>query len=202
MSTIPYGIIKARRTTGGLLLTSSLAAVVGVVLVIGGWLTAAPEVHPIAQGFGNGTLNGPLSAPAPVYSPDTPSIPAPDNQLSALRVSDSAVVKSIPDGYWVPQLASNRSGTDKQGYQWDAAEILQDHLNRRNNYGGALLWSGDFMTFKSSDYWVTVVPSQASSTPEPVLDWCIAQNIDRDHCLAKRISTTSPYTGDNTKFLP
>jgi len=200
MNAIPYGVVKARRTTGGILLLSSLATVVAAVLAIGTWFIAAPEVNPIVPGSG-GTAIGSVPTPAPVNPSGVVPAPTPEEQLADLRASDAAVVANIPDGYWVPQLASNRPGTDRDGNVWDAATILQDHLYWRS-YGGALLWSGDFMTYNSSDYWVTVVPSSASSTSDDVLAWCVSQNIGRNNCLAKRISTNYPHTGDNTRSGP
>ncbi len=202
MNGIPYGIVRARRTTGVILLVSSLLGVVAVVLLVAGWLTAPPVVHPISVPT---FATAPASAPTSVQQL-TAGVPsaaaAPGDELASLRAQDASRVSDVPDGYWVPQLASNQVGTDKQGHTWSEAEILADHVARRNAYGGALLWSGDFRTFASGDYWVTVVPSQASSTPGTVLAWCDAEQIDRDHCYAKRLSTSSAYPGNNTKHRP
>jgi len=189
---VPHGVVRARRATGAILLSSSIVSVIAVVLALGLWVTAPPQVHPIDPNGTTGLGPSPSASPTPVTPTGTP-----EQQLAGYRAGDATDVASIPDGYWVPQLASNRPGTDAKGRYWDDAAILQDHVSWRA-YGGVLLWSGDFATFTSTDYWVTVVPSMASSTSGQVISWCKQQGIGRDNCFAKRLSTSNPYTHDNT----
>jgi hypothetical protein len=199
MSAVPAAVVRARRTTGVILLASSLAAIIAVVVAVGTWLTAPPVVRPIPSNQ-YGAAGGQYSATAGVPVASGPSAPAlsAHDQLVVYLTNDAATVTGVPDGYWVPQLASNRVGLDRTGHSWDEQAILDDHEHWRT-YGGTLLWSADFATYKGEDYWVTVVPSQASSTAEAVLAWCEGQQIGGDNCLAKRLSTSSPYTGDNTR---
>jgi hypothetical protein len=189
---VPVGVVRARRTTGALLLVSSLATVVAVVVAVGAWLTAPRQVVPITPGYGGSTTvqSFPTGSTATTLTAG--------EALAAHRTADAAAVAAVGDGSWVPQLASNRVGTDKTGRYWDEQAILDDH-ERWRAYGGVLLWSGDFKTYKNDDFWVTVVPSQAAGSADAVVAWCDQQNLSGDHCLAKRLSTTSEYAGDNTK---
>ncbi|MGI9000562.1 MAG: hypothetical protein ACR2GH_02735 [Pseudonocardia sp.] len=196
---IPYGVVKARRTTGVILLVTGLATLLALVLAIGYLVTKPPEVRSISQGSGGAAPEYPAASVNP--SGAASYSPTPGEQLASYYADDADELASVPDGYWVPQLASNQSGVDKQGTTWDEASILQDHLRRRTAYGetAALLNSNDFLTYTLKNYWVTVLPSLASSTPEPVLAWCDATGIDADHCIAKRLSRSSAYPGDNTR---
>jgi len=200
VSAVPPGIVKSRRRTGALLLVASLATIAAVVIAIGVWLTAPPVVRPIPSGLGGTTTGYSLpTAPGSGSAPTSP--PTPGEQLAALRRQDAAAVADIPDGYWVPQLGSNRVGIDTTGRQWDEQAILDDHDHWRS-YGGVLLVSSDFRTYKYAGYWVTVVPAAASSDPGTVIAWCDRHGLPGTNCLAKRLSTTSTYAGDNTRNRP
>jgi hypothetical protein len=199
VSTIPHAVVRARQMTGWLLLVVSIVTTAALALAFGAYLSAPRTVQPVAAPSGG---NAPIGAAAqPPGGGTSATAPlTPSQQLASLRASDAPTVFAVPDGYWVVQLASNRVGTDRAGRRWDEASILTDHQARRNRYGGALLWSGDFATYSRPDHWVTVVPSQVASSPEPLLAWCAQQGVDRDHCAAKRLSTTSAYTGDNSRY--
>jgi hypothetical protein len=95
----------------------------------------------------------------------------------------------------VPQLSSKRPGVVDDGVVWDNAMILQEHLALREQYPRVrLLWSGDWSTFSAPDFWVTIV---GITFPDAsgALAWCRSQDFDRDHCLAKVVSTTRPIEG-------
>lgn len=198
MSAIPYAIVRARRTTGLLLLLVSIVTTVAVALAVGSYLVAPRTVQPVAAPTGGTATGSPQQAGTGGLAAAAPLTAA--QQLASLRSSDAAAVATVPDSYWVVQLASNHVGPDKSGSVWTEESILADHQALRNTYGGVLLSSNDFATYSHPDYWVTVLPSQVSSSPEPLIAWCGAQGIDRDHCGAKRLSRTLPYTGDNTKW--
>ena len=97
--------------------------------------------------------------------------------------------------HWVPQLSSKRPGVVDNGVVWDNAMTLQEHLDLRRQYPDVrLLWSGDWSTFSAPNFWVTVVGITFSDSAGP-LAWCRSQGFDRDHCIAKIISTTHPVEG-------
>ncbi|OSC41896.1 hypothetical protein B8W66_07330 [Mycobacterium decipiens] len=72
--------------------------------------------------------------------------------------------------------------------------MLQEHLQLRQRYGARLLWSGDWSTFSAPKFWVTVADITFPNSTG-ALAWCRNQGIDRDHCIAKIISTTRPVAG-------
>jgi hypothetical protein len=71
---------------------------------------------------------------------------------------------------------------------------LQEHLRLRQRYGASLLWSGDWSTFSADNFWVTVANFPYSDAAS-ALAWCRSEGFDRDHCIAKFISTTAPIEG-------
>jgi len=140
------------------------------------------------------------AAPTQTYAAPTTSDPAqlaatdPDAALAQQTASDRPSIAGIPDGYWVPQLSSKRVGLVADGITYTEQAIWEDHYAIRSaNPGAALLWSGDYTTFKYPDFWVTIMPSAYSSSPESANQWCANQGFDGDRCYAKRISITSYY---------
>ena len=63
-----------------------------------------------------------------------------------------------------------------------------------------LLWSGDWSTFRFNDYWITIL-GEAYDDPDEALAQCRALEIDRDHCFAKKLSTTEG-PDESTKLNP
>ena len=97
----------------------------------------------------------------------------------------SGYLKSVPSA----------SGLVAEGTEWDNEKILEEHLRLRRIYPDVrLLWSGDWSTYDGRNFWVTVVGLH-SSNPDDVLAWCIQQGFDRDHCIAKMVSTWHPIAG-------
>jgi len=80
------------------------------------------------------------------------------------------------------------------GLVWNNALTLQEHLRLRDEYGAKLLWSGDWPVFDASNWWVTIAP-YTFPTAEGALLWCTTEGFDRNHCLAKLISTTHGTSG-------
>jgi serine/threonine protein kinase len=138
-------------------------------------------------------------APTTARSTAPPTAPAPpvDTALARLReiaASDRYVVRSEAESLWVPQLSSKRPGVVDDGLVWNNALTLQEHLRLRDEYGAKLLWSGDWPVFDASNWWVTIAP-YTFPTAEGALSWCTSEGFDRNHCLAKLISTTHGTSG-------
>ncbi|BDE14790.1 hypothetical protein MKCMC460_36500 [Mycobacterium sp. 20KCMC460] len=107
---------------------------------------------------------------------------------------DRSVVASDAMNRWVPQLSSKRPGTIEGGVAWDNAMALREHERLRSLYNAKLLWSGDWSTFSESNYWVTIA-GYTFGDAQGALSWCSSRGFDRDHCIAKLISTTHPVAG-------
>lgn len=139
----------------------------------------------------------PSSTTQPVY-PQSTAISAPpdaEQRLRQIADEDRPFVAATLAEYWVPQLSSKRPGVVDQGVVWDNTMTLQEHLDLRQRYPDVrLLWSGDWSTFSAPDFWVTVVGLAFPDSAGP-LTWCRAQALDRDHCIAKLISTTHAVGG-------
>ncbi len=134
----------------------------------------------------------PSSTTQPVY-PQSTAASAPldaEQRLHQIADEDRPFVAANLAGHWVPQLSSKRPGVVDQGVVWDNTMTLQEHLDLRQRYPDVRLpWSGDWSTFTASDFWVTIVGMPYPDSANP-LAWCRAQALDRDHCIAKLISTT------------
>ncbi len=135
-----------------------------------------------------------LTTTTPVYS--ATSVPQdPAQQLRQIANEDRPYVSAQLADHWVPQLSSKRPGVVDSGKVWDNAMTLQEHQQLRQQYANVrLLWSGDWSTFSASDFWVTVVGITFQS-PAGALAWCKSAGFDRDHCIAKIVSTTRPVEG-------
>ncbi|GAB3002667.1 serine/threonine-protein kinase [Mycobacterium bourgelatii] len=127
-------------------------------------------------------------------TPTTTASQDPEQQLRQLASGDRAFVASQLADRWVPQLSSKRPGVVDNGVVWDNQMALDEFLAFKQRYGAKLLWSGDWSTFSAPNFWVTVVPITYRD-PAGALAWCRSQGYDRDHCIAKIISTTHPVDG-------
>lgn len=117
------------------------------------------------------------------------------DQLKATASADRPFVTSWLTDRWVAQLSSKRPGLVADGIRWDTATILREHLQLRHQYPAVrLLWSGDWSTFSAPNFWVTIA-GIGFSNPDSALAWCTNQNLDRDHCYAKLVSTTHSIDG-------
>jgi serine/threonine protein kinase len=140
------------------------------------------------------------AAPSPTLTPRAPATPAPPPidaalvQLRQIAAGDRPVLRSQADGLWVPQLSSKRPGVVDDGLVWNNALTLQEHVRLRQQYGAKLLWSDDWSVFNEPNWWVTVAPI-TFTTSDGALQWCTEEGFDRDHCLAKLISTTHRVSG-------
>jgi serine/threonine-protein kinase len=122
-------------------------------------------------------------------------------QLQATKQADASEVADILD-YWVPQISSKQVGLPADGIVYQNDTILKNHQNLVDQLSPepvALLWSGDFSTFQSKDFWVTIVATPFSTSDE-VLSWCVSHGFDADNCNAKIVSKTHD-TSDSTERL-
>jgi serine/threonine protein kinase len=149
-----------------------------------------------------------LSTPGATTTTSPPTTPRPQDpeqiagaQLQSLADGDRAIVAGELADRWIPQISSKRVGLVAEGTTWNNQAILAEHQRLRGMYPDVkLLWSGDWLTFDGRDFWVTVVGLH-SDNPDDVLAWCLQERFDRDHCVAKLVSTTHPIAG-STKFNP
>ncbi len=122
---------------------------------------------------------------------DDTTEPDPESELRDAIDADADAVDSLV-GYWVPQIASI-SG-DING-SWSAA--LAEYERLKGFFPDAVVldaadWPHAFVPSESFDnVFVVLVPTPASATSAPVLDWCQLNRGDRQaSCYAKLLETT------------
>ncbi|QZT57883.1 hypothetical protein [Mycolicibacterium austroafricanum] len=109
--------------------------------------------------------------------------------LKELRDADSQYVNSSVANRWVPQISSKKAGLVVDGKTLSSADVLRDHLELRRKYSGVrLTHSGQWTTFSSPDWWVTVVGIPKLSASE-ANRWCDTQGLGVDDCFAKFVSS-------------
>lgn len=114
---------------------------------------------------------------------------------------DSATAVSRLSDVWSPQLSAKRPGLYADGMTYDNTAILNEYLNLKSKYPQALLlWSGDWPVFDSGNFWITM-SGVTFSDPDSANDWCVQENIDKDHCFAKKLSKSGGSSG-STKLRP
>ncbi|MDN5919804.1 MAG: hypothetical protein L0I76_32685 [Pseudonocardia sp.] len=209
VSALPVPVVPAGATAspdgGGSRLTAPvLATVVAVLIVAVGGVAVVISSGPSSSGGGLTALEvqSPSAIPAPMgtagaspdYGGSVSSGGSATGNLDRTVASDRATVDGIEDR-WVPQLSAKRDGLVIDGRRYDAAAILEDHLSLRARYPSAvLLWSGDYLSFRSNGYWVTVLAQPAASSTE-ANRWCDANGFARDACYAKLVSRSSGPSG-------
>ncbi|WP_433029619.1 HNH endonuclease signature motif containing protein [Actinomycetospora sp. CA-053990] len=126
-----------------------------------------------------------------------PALPAdPAQALETQRGADAGAAESLV-GSWAPQLSAKKPGLVVDGQTYDAATILTDHQRLRGQQPDAILvWSGDFTSFRSRDFWITLA-NRPFSTSDAVNAWCQSAGFGPDDCYAKRLSHTGGYA-ENT----
>ncbi|WP_224401257.1 hypothetical protein [Pseudonocardia sp. ICBG1034] len=86
----------------------------------------------------------------------------------------------------MPQISSKSVGMYADGIVYGETDIWRDHSGLRSRYDAVLLNSDDYATFTApGTFWVTVVPSQATSSPDRVNRWCRQRGFTPDTCYAK-----------------
>jgi hypothetical protein len=135
----------------------------------------------------------PPASPTPTYDSEAASL----QQLQELVNTDRPLVSNwlTYQHPWVPQLGSKKLGTVDNGMSYSYSRILQDFLQLRQQYPHAhLLRSGDWSTFDSPGYWVTIA-DWAYPAASDALGWCRSQGLDKNHCFAKLVSITHSPDG-------
>jgi serine/threonine-protein kinase len=182
----------------GALLLGGVGVVIGLLANSNsGSESSATSLMPYSNPLSTTNYEKPPSTTQPVQeSPTVTTAPLdPAQQLRQIARGDRTFVSSQLADRWVPQLSSKRPGVVDNGVVWDDSMTLQEHMQLRQHYPSArLLWSGDWSTFSAPDFWVTVVGITFSDSTG-ALQWCRSQGFDRDHCVAKVISTTNPVAG-------
>lgn len=126
-------------------------------------------------------------------APELPDDPG--DALTQLADSGAQEVRSELDGLWVPQLSSKRVGLVAEGQTWDEEAILNEFEELQAEYPDAeLIWSGDFNSFKESNFWVTFI-AIGYDDPDDALAWCTAHSLGPDYCYAKQLNTSGDYEG-------
>lgn len=162
----------------------ALAVLVGLVIVLtqssdASLLREEPSAAP-----GTTSAESILADPAASYA-----------ELGWQLTVDDAEIRSNIAETWVPQLASARPGLVVDGVTFDYTHILREHWGLRQQYPEArLVWSGDWSSFTSPDFFVTVLAIPFGAAEE-ANGWCDQQGIDRDHCFAKLLSQVTGSDG-------
>jgi len=155
---------------------------------------ALPADHPRGDGIIR-MLNADITvAPAPSASSSPGSDSASLRQLKQTAAGDRGFVQAQLADHWVPQLSSKRPGVVDDGFTWDNTLTWQEVQRLQARYGAKLLWSGDWSSFETPDFWVTVAPTTFDDAGG-ALQWCTSQGFDADHCAATLVSTTHPPAG-------
>lgn len=127
---------------------------------------------------------------------DAPSVASdPEERLGQIKDEDAEVIAAEIEGKWVPQLSSKQVGLVAEGMTWDNEDILAEHEQLRDKHPDVLLlWSGDYASFQSGDFWVTIV-GKPYSDKEDALRWCTASGYSIENCIAKKISSSGGSDG-------
>ena len=139
----------------------------------------------------------PSSSGSPTLTAAGPASPAHGSEestattvLRELADADHYEVQTSLENRWIPQIGSKRVGLVAEGITWTTVDILRNHLEFRQRYDDVrLVWSADWTTFNSPDFWVTIV-AEAFGTADQANRWCDSNGIDAFNCFAKMISST------------
>ena len=177
----------------------------GSDVTVDGSMPPTPDQYPgYAVGPGGSPYTGPGSSTStehtePGDSAPTDTIAPTDPQkakaeLEAIAAHDRPAVDMLADS-WVSQLSAKKPGLVADGITYDNPAILQNYLDLRAQYTDVLLLrSGDFTSFKYSDFWVTI-RNQSYSDGPAANSWCDDESIAWDDCYAKLLSHSAKYEG-------
>jgi hypothetical protein len=137
------------------------------------------------------TTTVPVTEPATTVTTAPPSPGVPPNEtaqrdLNRLIEQDFATVEAL-EGTWVVQLSAKRPGVEADGITYQFTDVLDNHQQLRDDYGAVLLSSNDWV-YETSDLFITIVPTSYDDAAG-ALDECGRLGIDRENCLAKKITT-------------
>lgn len=115
---------------------------------------------------------------------------SPEEQLESLKDATWDSYADELDGEWVVQLSSKKDGLEADGYTWTNSDIVEHYGELHEMYPEAvLLWSGDWSSYDSSDFWVIVL-STTYSDSDSALDFCNQEGFGEDDCMAKQLFIT------------
>lgn len=167
-----------------------LAVVVAVTIVLG-----AVFLGPDRGMQATDARSSAPSAGAGEASPDTASEATAGEQLTAEVDEGTRIAQDRLAEQWVVQLSAKKPGLEANGKTWAEEDILAEYTeNQRRHPEAILLWSGDWTSFRLSDFWVTVL-AEPYDTPEEALETCRDLGLDRDNCFAKKLSTSEGPDG-------
>jgi hypothetical protein len=178
----------------------SIAIIVGLVLL--GTGRVVHRIRVAGSAVGVTVINTTTVPPVPQVITIMPAAPTTvvDNEAAAQAALNQQVAQDRPSvdglvGYWVPQLSSKRVGMVANGIAYDYNAIWQDFQSLQGRYPNALLlWSGDYVSYASSNFWVTVIPAAYPDGPS-ANTWCDGEGIGANDCYAKFLSHTGGSTG-------
>lgn len=201
------GPIHRRRTgAGGLIAVLLVGILVVAAAGLGSafaaskhWLAGSAEPQPgapVASAPAQPSPPPQTTTEAPTTDPNAP----PTTETQAAADLNAEVMQDQPAaeqliGSWVPQLSSKKLGLVANGITYDDVAIWQDFQTLKSQYSNVLLiWSGNYSTYTSNDFWVTIVdspyPSGAAAN-----GWCDSEGVDANDCYAKLLSHTAGPTG-------
>jgi serine/threonine-protein kinase len=130
-----------------------------------------------------------------VLPPVPTAASTPADALQQRLDGDADTVESLV-GWWVPQLSSKREGDVVDGTRYDAAAVLTDFETWQARVPSSVLTRSErFTSFRGQRYWVTLA-AEPFATAEEANAWCVAQDLGRDDCFAKRLSHTEGPDGN------
>lgn len=140
---------------------------------------------------------GPTEA-APTGGPsETTATPTTDPSEELQKAADDGTEQALAelDEHWVVQLSAKREGLEAEGKTWSDADMLAELAENERRYGDVILIrSSEFSTFDDDSYLVTVL-AEPYDTSDEALEKCRDFGLDRDHCLAKKLSQTDGPEG-------
>ena len=179
----------ARGVILGLAMACIIALVIGCVVV---WKKVSDTSDTTTETT-TAQVGQPQPGPATITTYVDPEAQA-ANDLAAATASDTAYMRSN-DNRWTAQVSAKWPGLSAEGRTWDNAAIYSEYVSMRQRYPNVrLLRSADWPVF-TQDHWWVIVSAQQFSTPSSALSWCVSQSLDKDHCFAKFISSTSGPDG-------
>lgn len=179
----------------GLVLVLAAAGAGGVLLsrhhagatphsAAGGVSSPAPQpVEPAVPSVADSAEVTPSSTEPEQPLDSTAARTALDHEVAQDRAAAEQLI-----GTWVPQLSSKRVGLVADGITYGYPEIWANFQELRSEYPDALLiWSGDYVSFKLTDFYVTIVP-EPYSDGELANQWCDGAGLAPTDCYAKFLS--------------
>ncbi|GEE01288.1 hypothetical protein nbrc107696_17340 [Gordonia spumicola] len=115
--------------------------------------------------------------------------------LASAAAADTSYMRSNYNNRWTAQISAKQPGLYAEGRTWDNAAIYNEYVSMKQRYPNVrLLRSSEWPVFSITNWWI-IVSAQSFPTPSSALNWCVSQSLDKDHCFAKFISSSSGPEG-------